>query len=59
MNNVRVRNVIEDPLLFTLNGSDVYIDHKYRIVESDILGTNGVIHIIDKFMVPDKGIYYF
>lgn len=35
----------------------VYIEGSAKLEMSDIMGTNGVIHLIDSVLIPDSGMY--
>ncbi|KAG8514099.1 Stabilin-2, partial [Galemys pyrenaicus] len=43
-----------DPLEFSLSQDTVYINNKAKIITSDIISTNGIIHIIDKLLTPQN-----
>lgn len=54
--NATTHNV--DGELLNLQRTDedaLYFENDAKIVKTDILGTNGVIHLIDVVVIPDSG----
>lgn len=53
-----LRNMLTSPALgnltVTRNGSDIFINNA-QIIQSDILTTNGVLHVIDRVLNPADG----
>lgn len=45
---LNLERTIDDELIF---------ERKSKIVETDIIATNGVIHLIDTIIIPDSGLY--
>ncbi|XP_012590675.1 PREDICTED: stabilin-2 [Condylura cristata] len=43
-----------DPLTFSLSQDTVYVNNKAKIIASDTISTNGIIHIIDKLLTPQN-----
>uniref|UniRef100_A0A8C6W213 Stabilin-2 n=1 Tax=Nannospalax galili TaxID=1026970 RepID=A0A8C6W213_NANGA len=43
-----------EPLTISVSQGTVYINNKARIIFSDVISTNGVIHIIDKLLSPQN-----
>ncbi|XP_048212984.1 stabilin-2 isoform X1 [Perognathus longimembris pacificus] len=43
-----------EPLIISVSQDTVYINNKAKIISSNIISTNGVIHIIDKFLSPEN-----
>ncbi|XP_019370885.1 PREDICTED: stabilin-2 isoform X2 [Gavialis gangeticus] len=41
-----------DPIQVNYSQNSLYLNNKAKIVSSDAVGTNGVIHVIDKMLVP-------
>uniref|UniRef100_A0A8D0G926 Stabilin 2 n=1 Tax=Sphenodon punctatus TaxID=8508 RepID=A0A8D0G926_SPHPU len=41
-----------NPIRITVSQNSVYLNDKAKIVSSDAISTNGVIHIIDKLLIP-------
>uniref|UniRef100_A0A674K483 Stabilin 2 n=1 Tax=Terrapene triunguis TaxID=2587831 RepID=A0A674K483_9SAUR len=41
-----------DPIQVTFSQNSVYLNTKAKIISSDTVSTNGVIHIIDKILLP-------
>ncbi|ELW71592.1 Stabilin-2 [Tupaia chinensis] len=41
-----------EPLVISVSQDTVYINNKAKIISSDIISSNGVIHIIDKLLSP-------
>lgn len=46
--NLNMERTLDDELIF---------EEKAKIVESDVIGTNGVVHLIDTLIIPDSGQY--
>ncbi|XP_050309672.1 transforming growth factor-beta-induced protein ig-h3 [Anthonomus grandis grandis] len=46
--NLNMERTLDDDLIF---------ENKAKIVEADIIGTNGVIHLIDTLIIPESGQY--
>jgi len=40
------------PVKITIKGSDVYLNGDTKVVQADIAASNGVIHVIDKVLLP-------
>jgi transforming growth factor-beta-induced protein len=51
LSNGSVRTVSGKPVEFSL-GSSVTINGKVKVINTDIQGTNGVIHVIDNVLLP-------
>ncbi|KAF7240662.1 Stabilin-2 [Varanus komodoensis] len=43
-----------DQLKFTFSQNTVFLNGKAKILTSDLISTNGVIHIIDKVLIPQR-----
>uniref|UniRef100_A0A8C5XB62 Stabilin-2 n=1 Tax=Microcebus murinus TaxID=30608 RepID=A0A8C5XB62_MICMU len=41
-----------EPIVISVSQGTVYINNKAKIISSDIISTNGIIHIIDKLLSP-------
>ncbi|MCW5936025.1 MAG: fasciclin domain-containing protein [Fimbriimonadaceae bacterium] len=41
-------------LKFTVKNGKVFINDKTRVVKTDVMATNGVIHVIDSVLIPPK-----
>nr|AAF82398.1 CD44-like precursor FELL [Homo sapiens] len=41
-----------EPIVISVSQSTVYINNKAKIISSDIISTNGIVHIIDKLLSP-------
>ncbi|XP_023015902.2 midline fasciclin [Leptinotarsa decemlineata] len=56
--NATTHNVEGDILNLERTVDDeVILDGKAKIVEADIIATNGIIHLIDNIIIPDSGLY--
>lgn len=43
-----------DSLVISVSQGTVYINNKAKIISSDIISTNGIIHIVDKLLTPQN-----
>uniref|UniRef100_A0A8C4MRF4 Stabilin-2 n=1 Tax=Equus asinus TaxID=9793 RepID=A0A8C4MRF4_EQUAS len=41
-----------EPLVISVSQDGVYINNKAKIISSDVIATNGIIHIVDKLLSP-------
>ncbi|KAK2504704.1 hypothetical protein MC885_011745 [Smutsia gigantea] len=41
-----------EPIIISVSQDEVFINNKAKIISSDIISTNGIIHIIDKLLSP-------
>uniref|UniRef100_A0A2K5ZG23 Stabilin-2 n=2 Tax=Mandrillus leucophaeus TaxID=9568 RepID=A0A2K5ZG23_MANLE len=41
-----------EPIVISVSQGTVYINNKAKIISSDIISTNGIVHIIDKLLSP-------
>lgn len=57
--NSLIKNILGARMVFTRNENGVItINGEARIIRSDIVATNGVIHLIDKVLVPARGFVF-
>lgn len=54
MTDKTVTTLQGDQIKITFSQNSVFLNGKAKIVTSDIISTNGVIHLIDKILVPQK-----
>lgn len=45
-------NTITGPVSVTVSGGNVFLNGNVRVIITDILATNGVIHVIDTVLIP-------
>ncbi|XP_064235981.1 stabilin-2 isoform X2 [Aotus nancymaae] len=43
-----------EPVVISVSQGTVYLNNKAKIISSDIISTNGIIHIIDKLLSPQN-----
>jgi transforming growth factor-beta-induced protein len=56
--NATTHNIEGDILNLERNSDDqLILEEKSKIIESDIMGTNGVIHLIDTILIPDSALH--
>lgn len=57
-------NILGEPMVFERNrhgrtinaGKHVLVNHKAKVVVPDVMGTNGVIHIVDQVLTTDTAL---
>ncbi|KAJ8955545.1 hypothetical protein NQ318_001375 [Aromia moschata] len=58
LGNATTHNVEGDILNLERTAEDeLFLEEKAKIIEADIMATNGVIHLIDEIIIPDAGTY--
>jgi uncharacterized surface protein with fasciclin (FAS1) repeats len=54
-NNETITTILGEPLTFSLDDSGgILINGHVHIIESEIEGSNGMIHIIDAVLLPER-----
>ena len=52
LNGKEAKTVNGASVKVTIKGSDVYLNGDTKVVQADVAASNGVIHVIDKVLLP-------
>jgi uncharacterized surface protein with fasciclin (FAS1) repeats len=52
MNGKNVKTVNGASVRITVRGGKVYLNGSTRVTKTDVMASNGVIHVVDKVLMP-------